>query len=509
MVGQSCDLQQKLEKERPYIGQHEIVELKGVYFDIWWAREEAAEKSGMDTRKIVPCPSNSLIVFEVDAPMMQYETGYGYGAMVMMFEKVVLLMEAARREGCPVLMSGLLGCGAFRGCRPAMLAVHMLAQHPDDEAQLQFHNPVFWSFNEELNTEEIEERIVRIAEMYVETLRNKGAKTMEDAIDHFLSWRLSKSLNDMDVNNQAFQQARQRLEETQLYTENRLKKGLEQLRVARDIRMLARAEDLRMKLQRDKLALKMEVDKLAAPQTPAEASKVVKPQTKVMPKSKAKRERSQSPMGMEEMVKKLALRVPSIAKQIEEYAVTSTKFQYLKVMMTDNKDLIQEAWDNLGETEQRDLQNAYEMGDGSDDQFWLKIVEEDSMQRAKAKTFSSKDVMAESEGSEEGDQSASATKDKPSPGKPSRKPKKQRKREEKTQEQIELLEKIQKVYDHDVFWIENHSDLSAEQKLIANEWINSGHDLVVTWNMATDSISCEAFNANLDEARKENKDLNW
>lgn len=87
---------------------------------------------------------------------------------------------------------------------------------------------------------------------------------------------------------------------------------------------------------------------------------------------------------LDEHLRMLLERHPSIAKDIALTAATSLKFEYLQAVQNGTpKEQLQEVWGRLGDEERANLLEAYTLSDGSQEDFFLKIVEEDRMQRFK------------------------------------------------------------------------------------------------------------------------------
>merc|ERR1712117_388832 len=113
--------------------------------------------------------------------------------------KVLLIFEVADRLDSPMILSGLLGGGAFRNNRPLVLLLHLLLQPPGSERQLLFHHPVFWSFCGSA-TEVLEEWIVKRADSYLEQCQQADYKTLDQVLRAVLSdanLRLSEDDGDL------------------------------------------------------------------------------------------------------------------------------------------------------------------------------------------------------------------------------------------------------------------------------------------------------------------------
>jgi len=168
--------------------------------DAWWPRSHAAMKEDLNPNSIAVCGSSPLTILAVDAPMMGQSGAYGKQAMSMLAKKVFLIFYTAEALRSPLILSGLLGGGAFRGNRPLVLLLHMLIQPQSAACNLRFHHPIFWSFCDQ-TTDVLETRVVAKAEAMLDQLRKKGVQTLGEAIDELLAWRLPLSHNDVDLEN--------------------------------------------------------------------------------------------------------------------------------------------------------------------------------------------------------------------------------------------------------------------------------------------------------------------
>ena len=199
MICQSVDLQQRLRKSRPKLYHSQAASFQNVHFDVWWDRDKAALKDYLKTADMENCHSPPVTVIAMDAPQMQSQWNYGVASMQMLVKKVLLIYEVARRQKSPMIYSGLLGGGAFRGNRPLILALHMILQRPDDHADVRFHYPVFDSASKTAKSHEMEVAILVMAENIVEVLRRKGMKYLYEAIQELTSMSLPTSHNNKDV----------------------------------------------------------------------------------------------------------------------------------------------------------------------------------------------------------------------------------------------------------------------------------------------------------------------
>ena len=74
---------------------------------------------------------------------------------------------------------------------------------------------------------------------------------------------------------------------------------------------------------------------------------------------------------------------PQIAQDIGKCAANSLKFKYLQASAGVNKGDIQKIWHELPFQEQQELVHAFELGDGARNDWFLAVVEEETLQRRK------------------------------------------------------------------------------------------------------------------------------
>ena len=198
IVAQSADFAAFLKGHRATLGEDNACTYEGVYMDIWWDREQAAHKGSVDFDRVQKCPSNPFTIIAVDAPMMKWKNGYNTADLNILAKKTILIYEVARDLNAPVIFSGLLGCGAFRGHRPLTLLLHLLLQPHGCSSHLKFHHPIFEAFGD-CAVSQLEQNMLSIADNMLEALRKKDVATLQDALKEILSWRLCTSNCDSDI----------------------------------------------------------------------------------------------------------------------------------------------------------------------------------------------------------------------------------------------------------------------------------------------------------------------
>jgi len=198
MVAQSSDFACQLHQKRPYIRRSSAISYEGIHMDTWWSRSVAAQKGSFAEGDIQDAPSQPLTILAVDAPQMGRGRGYGEDELCMLAKKVLLIFEVAEQMSCPVILTGLLGGGAFRNNRGLVLLLHLLCQKRDSQKVVYFHHPIFWSFCK-LTEQELEENVKRSADAWLELLTAEKVTTLEGALRILLDSRLPLSNYDADL----------------------------------------------------------------------------------------------------------------------------------------------------------------------------------------------------------------------------------------------------------------------------------------------------------------------
>ena len=70
-VTQSSDLAARLLKRQEIVNTGEACSFEGVYFDIWWARAEAANRRGFYAENAVETTTEALTILAINAPKMK------------------------------------------------------------------------------------------------------------------------------------------------------------------------------------------------------------------------------------------------------------------------------------------------------------------------------------------------------------------------------------------------------------------------------------------------------
>ena len=174
--------------------------LQNIHFDIWWSREAASKKQDIRIEDIISKVSKPVTILAVNAPHMK--KGYDETSMYMLARKIYLIFEVAKKLRSPIIYSGLLGGGAFRGSRPLVLLLHLLLHRHDCPADLRFHLPIFRSFSD-VPTEELERMVEEGAFQMLDALRDSEPRptTLREALDIILTWRPELSQDDRDLLN--------------------------------------------------------------------------------------------------------------------------------------------------------------------------------------------------------------------------------------------------------------------------------------------------------------------
>ena len=124
---------------------------------------------------------------------------YTKASLEQLFKKIFLVYAQAGKMSTPMIYTGLLGGGAYRGNRPLALAIHLMLQPILREwTKVKFHYPVFQAFGK-LEIEEMEERILIKADQILAHLKAKGAYTIGAALEELLTMNLVTSSYDGDL----------------------------------------------------------------------------------------------------------------------------------------------------------------------------------------------------------------------------------------------------------------------------------------------------------------------
>jgi len=198
MVAQSADFAVRLRCHQDVMGRGSACTYQGVHIDIWWNREQAAQKNSLDINAVEDCHSQPLTIIAVDAPVMRGRGSYSKEALEMLAKKTYLVMEVGQCLAAPTILSGLLGGGAFRGNRPLILLLHLLLQPVEGSIDVQFHHPIFWSFSR-FTIPQLEQRMLELADDMLLRLSAKGVSTLREALEEIFSWELVTSHDDIDI----------------------------------------------------------------------------------------------------------------------------------------------------------------------------------------------------------------------------------------------------------------------------------------------------------------------
>jgi len=193
MLAQSTDFAISLKSRPTWLWPNEVATYEGVHMDVWWSREEAHKKLGMSLEAILPELSKQLVIVAADAPNFKGTSG-GYDAhsLNMLAKKLYLCFAILYELNCPQMFTGLIGGGDFQGNRPLVLLLHLLL-HTEDRPVL-FHNPIFCK-----DSHYLESKVAIRAEQMLDRLRMKGVRTLGEALQEILQWRVPLSRHDADL----------------------------------------------------------------------------------------------------------------------------------------------------------------------------------------------------------------------------------------------------------------------------------------------------------------------
>jgi hypothetical protein len=191
MVAQSTDFAVCLAEEREWLKSNEVATYEGVHIDVWWPRRIASQGLKMSTEDIQPELSSPLVVIAVDAPDLKRTfRQYDLNVLEFLARKVYMCFAIQDQLDCPLMYSGLLGGGDFRGNRPLVLLLHLLLHN--GERKVLFHTPIF-------SKEWLEPEVATRAEEMLERLRRKRVCTLEEALQEIQQWHLPLSSHDADL----------------------------------------------------------------------------------------------------------------------------------------------------------------------------------------------------------------------------------------------------------------------------------------------------------------------
>lgn len=196
MILSSSDLATRLGMHRPVVPATGLVTMEGAHFDVdlGWPRCPDAPL----LEHMGPQATGPFTVMAVTGPRMGGAAFHGRGAIMEMLGKVWLIRKVAMQLGAPVVLSGLLGGGAFRGNRCLALVAHRLVWKGRGGPPLVFHVPSPHSFSS-IPAEEVRGRICWIAGRMVDGLREAGVCTLRQAAGVMEGWWLPTSHYDWDV----------------------------------------------------------------------------------------------------------------------------------------------------------------------------------------------------------------------------------------------------------------------------------------------------------------------
>ena len=205
MVMQSTDFATTLHKHRERLNAMEVIVYEGVHFDLWWPRHEAAKKSNICRANIETEYSAPMDILAVNAPPMRDYAGYGHDQLLMHFRKHLLIYGVAEKKRPPLILTGLLGGGAFRNNRPLGLLLHLVMQpkagysHDPLVPNVIFHHPILASYTGGATTCDLERLLLDQADRLMEDVTRSGCKTISDLVHLVLTANLPLSKNDEDL----------------------------------------------------------------------------------------------------------------------------------------------------------------------------------------------------------------------------------------------------------------------------------------------------------------------
>ena len=192
---QSTDLAVRLQASSPYLDWNEGFTAEGVHFDAEFPT--GSKYNSMSLTDILPAHSQPLTVLAVDAPDMRQHDVYSRHALHMLACKVILIHAVAARLRCPVVLTGLLGVDKLCNNRPLVMLLHLLLEPSGSLQPITFHMPPLpnhrYSLPLHVNS------LLRRVDEYLARLVDAQPRNLYDAFEVILTWRLTSSVQDRDI----------------------------------------------------------------------------------------------------------------------------------------------------------------------------------------------------------------------------------------------------------------------------------------------------------------------
>ena len=203
MVLQSHDLASRIAIQREHIGVQQVLAISGVYMDLWWPSAVAASRLNITASQVIQLGSPQLVVLAANAPNFNNRPKkYTKVALDMLIRKVHLIFMVAREKRSPMVLSGLLGGGAYRGNRPLVICLHMLFH--EQLFPLKLHVPVFESYSSypvEIIFHVIIAKAIELLNKIRQSCvtRNTSVLSLNELVELLYSFNLPTSHYDNDI----------------------------------------------------------------------------------------------------------------------------------------------------------------------------------------------------------------------------------------------------------------------------------------------------------------------
>ena len=239
MFAQSADLMiihsdRKIRHNGDYINEWQAMTFEGVHFDVHWGKDACAPKIDMPPSAMRYRQSLAMTVIAVDAPYLKANK-YTYEEILMLARTIKMVYMVAIKLDCTMILSGLMGGGAYRGNRPLVLLLHLLLQPEGTQVPLVFHNAIMGSYGA-ATARMAEARVVQLAEEWRQKLAEDNACTVEDVVRFVYEDKISTSHDDADINDGRY------LTQLDLQAEKDKKAAMAQLSKSEQFKMEAKKQ---------------------------------------------------------------------------------------------------------------------------------------------------------------------------------------------------------------------------------------------------------------------------
>jgi hypothetical protein len=189
--------------------------IEGVLFDQYWTTSAALDRDAgrcmrMRTERktqLEPVSTNVLAIrawsykdlVKAIRPESAAGLTYSRADILAVLRQIQAMEEIADTRNYKHVFSGLLGAGAFRGNKPLIMALQVMAHPANSGRQLHLCCPVK-AYSMPNTTRKMLSEIVRDkASHIIRTVRSAGCSTWDDVVDLLAAWQLPFSQQDADL----------------------------------------------------------------------------------------------------------------------------------------------------------------------------------------------------------------------------------------------------------------------------------------------------------------------